>query len=65
MTYRTALKETKDLYSVQFQVDNGLCITDDGKFVDKKDHKINKLKLVKYGSSYLDVTIVGIGKYIV
>ena len=63
MTYRTALKETKDL--VQLQVDNGLCIIDDGTFVDKKDLKINKLKLVKYGSSYLDATIVGIGKHIV
>ena len=60
MTYRTAVKETKDL--VQLQVDNGLCIIDDGTFVDKKDLKINKLKLVKYGSSYLDATIVGIGK---
>lgn len=61
MTCRTALKETKDLYLVQLQVDNGLCIIDDGKFVDKKDLKINKLKLVKYDSSYLDATVVGIG----
>ena len=65
MTCRTALKETKDLYLVQLQVDNGLCIIDDGKFVDKKDLKINKLKLVKYDSSYLDATVVGIGKHIV
>ena len=65
MTYRTALKETEDLYLVQFQMDNGLCIIDDGKFVDKNDLKLNKLKLVKYGSSHLEATIVGIGKYIV
>ena len=48
MTYRTALKETKELYLVQFQMDNDL-----------------KLKLVKYSSSHVESTIIGIGKYIV
>ena len=32
---------------------------------NEKALNINKLKLVKYGSSYLDTTIVGIGKHIV
>ena len=65
MTYRTALKETKDLYLVQFQMDNGLCIIDDSKFVDKNNLKLNELKSVKYGSSHLEAKIVGIGKSIV
>ena len=63
MTYRTALKQSKDLYLVQFEMDNGLCIIDDGKFVEKNDLKLNELKLVNYGS-YLKAKIVGIGKYI-
>ena len=62
MTYRTALKETKDLYLVQFQMDN---VIDDSKFVDKNNLKLNEQKLVKYGSSHLEAKIVGIGKSIV
>ena len=65
MTYRTALKDTQDLYLVQFKIDNGLCVMEDTKFETKDNIEIGTVKRVKYGTSYLDATIVGIGKYIV
>ena len=65
MTYRTALKDTQDLYLVQFKIDNGLCMIEDTKFETKDNIQIGTVKRVKYGTSYLDATIVGIGKYIV
>ena len=65
MTYRTALKDTQDLYLVQFQIDNGLCVIDETKFETRDNVEIGIVKRVKYGTSYLNATIVGIGKYIV
>ena len=65
MTYRTALKNSKDLYLVQFKLDNGLCIINDDKLEKKRNLEVGTIKRVKYGSSYLDAVIIGIGKYIV
>ena len=38
---------------------------EDTKFETKDNIQIGTVKRVKYGTSYLDATIVGIGKYIV
>ena len=53
------------MYLVQFKIDNGLCMIEDTKFETKDNVEIGTVKHVKYGTSYLDATIVGIGKYIV
>ena len=50
---------------MQFKIDNGLCMIEDTKFETKDNIQIGTVKRVKYSTSYLDATIVGIGKYIV
>ena len=50
---------------MQFQIDNGLCVIDETKFETQDNIEIGIVKRVKYGTSYLNATLVGIGKYIV